>query len=107
MVDTWFFSDTRFFQMMTKILKDNNELYGYLVQTARCLQEGEHFELAESLFQASRFVSGSPSEFFHEAQLALERVSKEQPQSLSSSQLQDVEAVRAQIKEAFRRIGGA
>jgi hypothetical protein len=93
--------------MTTKVLKDNSELYGYLVQTARYLQEGEHSELAEFLFQASRFANGSPSEFLHEAQLALERVSKEQPQSLSLSQLQDVEAVRAQIREAFRRIGGA
>lgn len=94
-------------KMTTKNLKDNNELYGLLVQTASYLQEGEHSELAEFLFRASRFARGSPSEFLHEAQLALERVSKEQPGSLSLSQLKDIEAVRAQIREAFRRIGWA
>jgi hypothetical protein len=88
-------------------LKDNGELYEYLVQLAQELRERDCPLLAEELGNASRFASGSASEFLHEAQLALTHVARERPKELSSSQLEDVDAVIAQIKGAFQKIGGA
>jgi len=93
-------------KMNPRTLKDNNELYEYLVQLVGNLERGQYYDLAEIVNHASRFASGSASEFMHEAQLALERVKKEQPK-LSSSENQDVDAVLSQIKESFRKIGGA
>jgi hypothetical protein len=88
-------------------LQNNEDLFEYLVQLGARLETCQHPELAEIVNQPSRFASGSASEFMHEAQLALERVRKDHPKGLSNSDLQDVEVVLAQIKEAFRKIGGA
>ena len=90
-----------------KILKNNNELYEFLIAMAHDFQQSQNNEFAELVTQASRFASGSPSEFLHEAQVVLERIVNERPQSLSQSRLQDVQSVLGQIREAFRKIGGA
>ena len=93
--------------MNPKELQNNSELFEYLAQLAKYLKNGGHPELAKAVNQAMQFASGSSSEFMHEAYLTLERVWTEQPKGLSTNQLQDVMAVLTQIKNAFRRIGGA
>jgi hypothetical protein len=93
--------------MNPRALQNNQDLLEYLIQLGRKLQAWQHPELAESVSQASRFASGSASEFMHEAQLALERLRKDPPRELSSSELQDLEAVLAQVEDAFQKIGGA
>ena len=93
--------------MNPRALQNNEELFEYLIQLRSSLEMYQHHELAEIVNQASRFISGSASEFMHEAQLALKRVRKEQPKELSNSEIQDLDAVLNQIKETFRMIGGA
>lgn len=97
----------KFEQRTRRKLQNNEDLLEYLVHLGENLQKRQHIELAEIVNQSSRFANGSASEFMHEAQLALERVSKDHSKGLSNSELQDIEVVLAQIKEAFRKIGGA
>lgn len=93
--------------MNPRALKNNGELFEYLVRLGEKLQKCQSRELAELINNAGRFAVGSASEFMHEAELALERVKKESPKGLTGGDLRDADAVLAQIKEAFRKIGGA
>jgi hypothetical protein len=93
--------------MNPKQLQNNSELFEYLVGLSKDLQSAKHDALAAEIITASRFAVGSASEFLHETQIALEKVARERPAGLSLGQMQDVEAVIHQIKEAFRKIGGA
>ena len=93
--------------MNPKTLQSNEEVFEYLINLGVKLQKIGQIALADVVTQSSRFASGSASEFFHVAQLALQQVVNKRPAKLSDSELEDVESVLAQIKEAFRRIGGA
>jgi hypothetical protein len=86
------------------ILKNNSEFLEYLVRTAQVLRSNNHVELAEELERAGLFANGSPSEFLHEAQTALQSVTSAKPAGI---ELGEVHAVISQIKEAFRKVGGA
>ena len=85
-------------------LKDNSELLKYLAQSAQALLSNNCGELAEEIERAELFANGSPSEFLHEAQTALESITNAKPEGI---ELGEVHAVISQIKEAFRKIGGA
>lgn len=90
--------------MNRQTLKDNSELLGYLNQLANKLRNLSRIDLAEEVERASLFANGSASEFLHETQEALEVVSVAKPEGI---ELPEVQSVINQIKEAFRRIGGA
>lgn len=87
-------------------LESNSDLFEYLVSLADALSSrGEH-ELASEVEFASRFASGSASEFLHYALEALKKVSatfatSEKPLAA------EVSSVIAQIEDAFDAIGGA
>lgn len=93
--------------MNPRALQNNEDLFEYLVQLGESLQAHKRSSLAENVNQASRFASGSASEFMHEAQLALTLVKENQPEYLSVDEMKDLEGVIAQIREAFQKIGGA
>lgn len=85
-------------------LKDNSELIEYLANSAQVFRLNNHLELAVELERAVLFANGSPSEFLHEAQTALQSVVSAKP---SGIELDEINAVIGQIKEAFRKAGGA
>ncbi len=93
--------------MNPQALKNNQELYDYLVRLSRNLHQQGALELAKATEHAARFASGSASEFLHEAELVLLRVKQEHREATSGSEASDVESVLEQIREAFRKIGGA
>jgi len=93
--------------MNPRTLQNNEDLFQYLVELGGILQKHEKTALAEIVNQASRFASGSASEFMHEAQVALELVKRDQPEYLSTNQIGDLEEVISQIRMAFQKIGGA
>ena len=93
--------------MNPRSLQNNEEVFEYLVQLGDNLQKYDHHELAEKVTHASRFVSGSASEFLHEAQLVLQQIANESDTGLSHSEMGDLKAVLTQINEAFLKIGGA
>ncbi len=85
-------------------LKDNSELLEYLAHSAQVLRSKNLVELAEELERAILFANGSPSEFLHEAQTALQSVVSAKPAGI---ELGEIYEVISQIKEAFRKVGGA
>ena len=93
--------------MNPKALQNNEELFLYLIQLAENLNRCKQAKLSEAILKASRFASGSASEFMHEAQQALEGVEKVSPKGLSNEELEDIDDVINQIKKAFKDIGGA
>lgn len=90
--------------MKPHIMKNNSELFEYLEQTAQVLRSSNRVELAIELERAGLFVNGSPSEFLHEAQTALQSVTNAEPADI---EIGEVLAVISQIKEAFQKVGGA
>ncbi len=90
--------------MISPPLKDNADLFRYLIGLSKKLCDARHFELADTAKTASLFASGSPSEFLHEAQSSLEQISMARPEQID---LGELDSVIAQIKEAFKKIGGA
>ncbi|MDP3848896.1 MAG: hypothetical protein Q8Q59_00205 [Luteolibacter sp.] len=93
--------------MNPRALQNNEDLFEYLVQLGESLQIHKKSALAEIVNQASRFASGSASEFMHEAQVALDLVKKDRPEYLSADEMKYLNDVIAQIQEAFQKIGGA
>lgn len=85
-------------------LKNNSELLEYLARTAQVLRSNNLVELAQELERAELFANGSPSEFLHEAQSALQSLTSA---NLAGLDLREVRAVIRQIKDAFRKVGGA
>lgn len=88
-------------------LESNQELFEYLVWLSNELRMKQQDELARHLTHASRFASGSPSEFFHEAQLALCEVRDSASAALSPETIADLRSVIAQLSGSFKKIGGA
>ncbi|MGH8509908.1 MAG: hypothetical protein ACREU8_00505 [Gammaproteobacteria bacterium] len=88
-------------------LQSNKDLLEFLLRFATELEAGGETELAKDLLFASRFASGSASEFLHEAHQILARIDGSRPSVLTTEQSNDLKAVIIQINEAFRKIGGA
>jgi hypothetical protein len=93
--------------MTSRLLQNNNELLQYLLQLSEELQSKGALALAEELKFASRFASGSPSEFLDEAQQALRKVRANCECALDETQLKAISSVINQIEVAFIKVGGA
>jgi hypothetical protein len=93
--------------MNSRQLQTNDDLFHYLVWLSGELKSKGEANLAEKVRIASRFASGSPSEFFYEAEESLKLVRKKCALVLTESQLADVAVVIEQIETAFKKIGGA
>lgn len=89
------------------ILTSNAQLFAYLRDLENELRNSHEIEAAEAILLASKFASGSPSEFLHESQLALQKVQSTCARRLTAIQLAKVTSVIEQIEEAFRSVGGA
>jgi hypothetical protein len=88
-------------------LKNNDELYRYLLSLAHELKHKGKGDVSNAVALASRFAFGSPSEFLQEARTALASVRAKCNDILTTSQLEDLETVLQQINTSFQRIGGA
>jgi hypothetical protein len=93
--------------MDPRALKSNEELATYLARISTELSSKGAQALADDVGRARRFVSGSPSEFLHEAELALANVRDNHNGALDSSAAAEVHSVIAQIQAAFSKVGGA
>lgn len=92
--------------MNSRILSSNEDLLFYLKELESSLRLSDQTELAQRLVKASKFSSGSPSEFLHEsynALLSIEPVSS----LLPNDQREELLSVIKQLSSAFRLIGGA
>ena len=87
-------------------MESNEELQEYLIRLFEQLQEKTP-DIAQELLTASRFATGSPSEFFHEAFSALQRVREGASTVLTQKETFDLACVISQIETAFNKIGGA
>lgn len=88
-------------------LSSNAELLDYLKGLVEELRRSGDADVADIVLKASYFSGGSPSEFLHEARIALGVVSSKCSGSLPSMVLEQVSCVAAQIDAAFREVGGA
>ena len=93
--------------MTTPILKSNRELFGYLVALSDHLQSKGESELARIIKTASRFASGSQTEFLFAAEAALTRVRASRAEALDQEQIAAITGVLQQIQVAFIKVGGA
>jgi len=92
--------------MNAQALKSNADLFSYLNGLADTLRQCDQIKLSENILRASKFSSGSPSEFLHEAYDALKTVELVSS-LLSPDQREKLLAVMGQLSSAFRLIGGA
>lgn len=88
-------------------IKSNKELLDYLLGLADELKQLNENAVANELFFASRFYSGSPSEFLHEAYSALTNAQTLCQNKSYGIQLKNIDAVIKQIDFSFNKIGGA
>lgn len=88
-------------------LKNNQELFDYLAWLSNELKSKGQTGLSEEVRIASRLVSGSASEFLHEAQDALKKVRGQCAGAMNNAQLADVTSVIEQIEIGFKKVGGA
>lgn len=88
-------------------LKNNEDLYEFLLGFAEELQARGEAQLAKEVIFASRFANGSASEFLHEAHHVLTKIEQSSPAALTPEESRNLKDVIMQIDEAFRTIGGA
>jgi hypothetical protein len=88
-------------------LENNEDLYEFLLRLAKALQAHGEAQLAKEVILASRFASGSASEFLHEAHHVLTKIEQCSPAALTPEESRNLRDVITQIDEAFRAIGGA
>lgn len=88
-------------------LQSNLDLLAYMRTLAAELEALDVQKDARCVIDASKFASGSLSEFLHEARIALARVLRLHEKDLPTKQTEDLRSVIRQIDDAFRRIGGA
>jgi hypothetical protein len=93
--------------MNPRALKSNEGLATYLARVGADLRNAGAHGLAEDLERARRFASGSPSEFLHQAELALTSVCDNHKGTLNSEAAMEMLAVLTQIRAAFSKVGGA
>lgn len=87
--------------------QSNRDLLEFLLRLAAELEARGETQLAQDVMIASRFASGSASEFLHKAHHILTRIDGSRPSVLTTEQSNYVKAAIAQINEAFLKIGGA
>ena len=92
--------------MISSTLTSNTQLFSYLRDLAEELHHCNETDAAETVLLASRFASGSTSEFLHESQLALKKVRSTCDGKLMPSRLEKITSVIEQIEDAFRSVGG-
>lgn len=88
-------------------LQSNLDLLAYLRKLAADLEAIDALDDARGIVGASKFASGSPSEFLHEARNALASVLQSREKDFSAIQMEDLRSVMRQIDDAFRELGGA
>lgn len=88
-------------------LENNEDLYEFLLGLAKELQARGKAQLAKEVIFASRFASGSASEFLHEAHQILTKIDRFRPAALTIEESRYLKDVITQINEAFLQIGGA
>ena len=88
-------------------LANNEDLYEFLLGLAKELQAHGKAQLAKEVIFASRFASGSASEFLHEAHHVLIKIEQCRPTALTPEECRNLRDVITQIDGAFRAIGGA
>lgn len=93
--------------MNTRRIASNDDLARYLQELgAELITHGRNSE-AMQVQRASRFASGSPSEFLYEAEEALKAVHRSCADVLPEIEVAQVARVLKQINEAFGQVGGA
>jgi hypothetical protein len=88
-------------------LKSDKDLFDFLVFLSKQFYSYGQNDIANELNFASRFASGSTSEFYHESEIVLKRVRDSFKDLLTESQFLEIISVIDQIDSAFKRIGGA
>jgi hypothetical protein len=88
-------------------LENNEDLYEFLLWLAKELEAHGEAQLAKEVTFASRFASGSASEFLHEAHQILTKIDRSRPATLTIEESRYLKDVITQINEAFLQIGGA
>jgi hypothetical protein len=93
--------------MHHKSIKNNADLADGLASLAVNVMASGRSGIAEELVRASRFATGSPSEFLHEAELAIRKTIDCCGDVLTPVQIDELKGVLKQIDEAFDDVGGA
>ena len=84
-------------------LRDNRQLYDYLVAMSTKLNNRGAVELSQDVFAASRVVETIPiTEFLGESRIALRRVENKQT-VLTDEECSELREVIRQLDEAFAR----
>lgn len=94
--------------MITRLLISNDDLYFYLCNLAADLRNcGAPNAAFDPLLHASKFITGSSSEFLHESQMALREALEFGASMLTADQTQQASLIIEQIEDAFRKVGGS
>ena len=88
-------------------LTSNAQLYSYLCDLAEEMRRCGVLDAADVLLRASKFISGSPSEFLRESQITLKDVRSIYASKLKPFKISEISSVIEQIESAFRGVGGA
>jgi hypothetical protein len=88
-------------------ISTNEDLYKYLIHLSHTLDSKGRQDIADEIRFASRFITGSPSEFLHESQVVLKKLLDTSISLLQNEQKEEVKRVIEQIDVSFRQIGGA
>lgn len=91
----------------SRAIDNNEDLYEFLLRLAEELQAHGEAQLAKEVIFASRFASGSASEFLHEAHHVLTKIEQCRPAILTPKESRNLKDGITQIDQAFRTIGGA
>lgn len=87
-------------------IKDNNDLFKYLLYLHEELKNNGCLQLAEEVRVASRFISGSATEFLHESQSVLKKIVYENNCLVETEYAQVLNVIEI-IDDAFKSVGGA
>lgn len=87
------------------MMENNFDLYNYLVKLENILRGKNYNDLAEKVHFASRFVSGSSSEFLGEALDILTILYKDHCDALSDDELCEMRDAIDAIINAFESVG--
>jgi len=91
--------------METRCILSSELLYQYLVTVAEKLESRGANDLANKIIFASKFASGSTSELFGEAKLALVNLMNKHNNVLSQEEVAEVNKIISQIDSEFLRVG--
>lgn len=83
-----------------------HDLYEYLLALASALESSNDKDASERVLHVSRFASGSTSELYGEARLALPKILRDSAASLSEPEKARLREVIAGIEREFDRVGG-